>query len=106
MFSSGTDLLKTGLEVFVWSEVWLGPILQTNWAGSFAGVYLRNSNGLLVLARLVSMYEILLRRLLKPGSVLGSLGTGCDGWMLSVGLACLKPTVASGRVEAGWDDGI
>ena len=26
--------------------------------------------------------------------------------MSSVGLACLKPTVAFGRVEAGWDDGI
>ena len=39
LFSSGTDLLKTGLEVFVWSEVWLGPILQTNWADSFAGVF-------------------------------------------------------------------
>ena len=58
LFSSGTDLLKTGLEVFVWSEVWLGPILQTkkkkkilqtNWAGSFAGVFSKNSDGLLCL---------------------------------------------------------
>lgn len=37
---------------------------------------------------------------------MGSLGTGCDGWMSSVGLARLGPTVAFGRVEAGWDDGI
>ena len=66
----------------------------------------RTATDFFVLARLVSMYEILLRRLLKPGSVFGSLGTGCDGWMSSVGLACLKPTVAFGRVEAGWDDGI
>ena len=49
LLSSGTDLLKTGLEVFVWSEVWLGPILQTNWAGSFAGVFSKNSDGLLCL---------------------------------------------------------
>ena len=59
-----------------------------------------------VLARLVSMYAILLRRLLKPASVLGRLGTGCDGWMSSVGLARLRPAVAFRRVEAGWDDGI
>ena len=46
LFSSGTDLVKTGLEVFVWSEVWPRPILQTNWAGSLAGVFSKNSDGL------------------------------------------------------------
>ena len=45
LFSSGTDLVKTGLKVLVWSEVWLGPILQTNWAGSLAGVFSQNSDG-------------------------------------------------------------
>ena len=49
LFSSGTDLLKTGLKVLVWSEVWLGPILQTNWAGSLAGVFSQNSDGLICL---------------------------------------------------------
>ena len=52
------------------------------------------------------MYAILLRRLLKPASVLGRLGAGCEGWISSVGLARLVPAVAFGRVEAGWDDGI
>ena len=46
LFSSGTERVKTGLEVFVWSEVWLGPILQTNWAGSRTGVFSKNSDGL------------------------------------------------------------
>jgi len=41
--------LNTGLEVFVWSEVRPGPILQTNWAGSFASVFTKNSDGLLCL---------------------------------------------------------
>ena len=49
LFSSGTDLVKTGLKVLVWSEVWLGPILQTNWAGSLAGVFSKKSDGLLCL---------------------------------------------------------
>ena len=40
--------MKTGLEVLVWSEVWLEPVLQTNRAGSLAGVFLKNSDGLLV----------------------------------------------------------
>ena len=52
------------------------------------------------------MYAISLRRLLKPASVLGRLGAGCDGWMSSVGLARLVPAIAFVRVEAGWDDGI
>ena len=43
LFSSGTDLVKTGLKVLVWPEVWLGPILQTNCAGSLAGVFSQNS---------------------------------------------------------------
>ena len=49
LFSYGTDLVKTGLKALVWSEVWLGPILQTNWAGSFAGVFSQNSDGLISL---------------------------------------------------------
>ena len=98
--------MKTGLEVLVWSEVWLGPIVQTSWASSLAGVFSKNRDGLLCLGAPFSMYAILLRRLLKPASVLEGLGTGCDGWMSSVGLACLRPAVAFGRVEAGWDYGI
>ena len=58
------------------------------------------------LARLVSIYAILLRRLLKPASVLGRLGAGFDGWVSPVGLARLVPVVAFERVEAGWDVGI
>ena len=53
-----------------------------------------------------SSYAILLRRLLKPASVFGRLGAGCDGWMWSVGLARLVPAVAFESVEAGWDNGI
>ena len=29
LFSSGTDLVKTGLKVFVWSEMWFKPIMVT-----------------------------------------------------------------------------
>ena len=54
LFSSGTDLVKTGLEVFVWPEVWLGPILQTSWAGSLAGVFSKYSDGLLLSWRALS----------------------------------------------------
>ena len=52
----------------------------------------RTATDFCVLARLVSMYAILLRRLLNPVSVLENLGTGCDGWMSSVGLARFRPT--------------
>ena len=49
LFSSGTDLVKTGLKVHVWSEMWLEPMLQTNLAGSIAGKFLKNSDELLCL---------------------------------------------------------
>ena len=67
---SGADPVNTGLEVFTWSEVWLGLVSQTNWAGFFVGVFLKNNNGLLRLSGLVSISAILLHRLLKPASVL------------------------------------
>ena len=42
--------MKTGLEVLVWSEVWLGPVLKTNRAGSLAGAFSKNNDGLLCLS--------------------------------------------------------
>ena len=42
--------MKTGLEVLVWSEVWLGAVLQTIWAGPLAGVFSKNSDGLFCLS--------------------------------------------------------
>lgn len=74
LFSSGTDLLKTGLEVFVWSEVWLGPILQTNWAGSFAGVFSKNSYGLLCLGAPFLNVRDLVAQIADARFRLGKLG--------------------------------
>ena len=31
--------MRTGLEVLIWSVVWLRPVLQTSWAGALAGVF-------------------------------------------------------------------
>ena len=42
-------MVKTGLKVLVSSEVWLGPIWQTNSAGSLVGVFSKNSDELLCL---------------------------------------------------------
>jgi len=96
LFSSGTDLVKTGLKVLVWSVMWLGPILQMNWGGSLAGVFLKNSDGLLCLGAPSLTYTILLCRLLKPSCILRHLGACCNGWMLSVWLVRLGPAAVFG----------
>lgn len=74
LFSSGTDLVKTGLEVFVWFEMWLGPILQTNWAGSLAGVFSKNSDGLLCLGAPCLNVRDLVAQIAEARFCLGKFG--------------------------------
>ena len=100
LFSSGTDLVKTGLKVLVWSEVWLGPILQTNWAGSLAGVFSQNSDGFLCLGVPCLNVRDLVAQIVDVWGLAVTAGFRLLGWLV------LVPAVAFGRVEAGWDDGI
>ena len=77
LFSSGTDLVKTGFKVLVWSEMWLEPILHTNWAGSLAGVFSKKSNGLLCLGAPCLNVSNLVAQIVEARFRLGSFG----GWL-------------------------
>ena len=73
--------------------------MQTSWAGFFVGVFSKKSDGLLRLSAPCLYVCNLVCRLLKPASVLGRLGVGCDGWVSSVGLARFVPAVALKHVK-------
>lgn len=80
--------------------------LQTNGAGSLATMFLKMSDGSSSLSTPCHDMGNLVMQIVEPSSLVQCLGAGCDGLMSSVGLACLVPVVAFGRVEAGWDNGI
>ena len=84
LFSSGTDLVKTGLEVFVWSELWLRPILQTNWAGSLAGVFSKNSDGLCCLGAPCLNVRDLVAQIAEARFRLGTF----KDWLCRVDVVC------------------
>ena len=74
--------MKTGLKVDVWSEVWLEPILQTNWAGSIAGKFLKNRDELLCLGTPCLHVRDLVAQVVEARYHLGMFRGHLLGWLV------------------------